>query len=47
MLHHPSFKLTVVHSGVKTARRQQFHVVSLFDNIPMIQDEDEIGIFNR
>jgi hypothetical protein len=47
MLYHPSFELTVVHSGVKTARRKQLHVISLFDNISIVQDEDEIGILNR
>ena len=42
-----SFELTVIHSGVKSACRKQFRVISLFYNVPVIQHEDEIGIFNR
>ena len=42
-----SFELTVVHFGVKTARRQQIDVIALFDNVPIVQYEDEIGILDR
>src|SRR5271157_5927855 len=42
-----SFELTVVHIGVISTRRKQFHVISLFDNVPPIHYENEIGIFDR